>query len=268
MIFEDHFIYFPSKYPQGIYEDSHIVPGRIDCWFTTEDGVRLHAWYAAAESALATIVLSHGNAGNISHRIYLMRHLLRSGLNVLMYDYRGYGRSEGTPSEEGIYRDGRAAFDYAASLSTVDSSKIILWGTSLGGAVAVEVATQRPAAGVILESTFTSARDVARVAYPFLPVKFVIRAKFDSIGKIGKVRAPLLVMHGDQDSIIPIELGRKLYEAAPEPKEFYTIVGADHNDTYLVGADAYFEKVRQFIQSALTQRFSLPHIPHPRSSGR
>lgn len=172
MLFEDKFIYFPQKYPQGAYDQARTIPNLRDCWIKTEDNVTIHAWFAPAESAKATLVLSHGNAGNISHRYLLLRSLQRHSFNVLMYDYRGYGRSEGTPTEAGIYKDGRAAYDYAASLPEAKAGPMILWGTSLGGAVAIDVATHRQPAGLILESTFTSAEDVARIAYPFLPVHF------------------------------------------------------------------------------------------------
>lgn len=251
MIFEEKFIYFPEKYPRGVYEDARFVPHLRDCWITTEDGVKIHGWFAPADSAIATLVISHGNAGNISHRIPIIRELQRRNLNVLMYDYRGYGRSEGSPDEEGIYRDGRAAFDHALKLPGVDPRRIILWGTSLGGAVAVDVATQRPAAGLILESTFSSAKDVARTAYPFLPARFFLRTKFDSIEKIRRIRIPLLFMHGSRDSIIPIALGRRLYGAAQDPKEFYEIPGADHNDPFFVGGAEYLDRIIHFVRTAL-----------------
>ena len=252
MILEDKFIYFPEKYPKGAYDQASSIRNLRDCWVTTEDGVKLHGWFAPAESAKATLVLSHGNGGNISYRYLLMRSLLRHGFNVMMYDYRGYGRSEGTPSEEGIYKDGRAFFDYAAKLPEVDPKRIILWGTSLGGAVATEVATQRPAAGLILESTFTSAKDVARTVYPFLPVGLFMHSKFNTIDKIKSLYLPLLVMHGSLDEILPVGLGRRLYAAANEPKEFYEIPVARHNDTFFVGGEEYFDRIDRFASTIPT----------------
>lgn len=258
MIFENQFIFFPSKYPDGIYQNSHTIPNVRDCWIKTEDGITLHGWFAPADSPIATLVISHGNAGNLSHRLYLVRALQRRDFNVLIYDYRGYGRSEGSPDEAGIYADGRAAFDYALTQPDIDPERIILFGSSLGGAVAVDVATQRPAAGLILEATFSSAKDVARVAYPFLPVHFFLKTQLNSVEKINGVRTPLLMLHGNRDSIIPIGLGRKLYDAADGPKEFYTIEGADHNDTWLVGGEAYFNAISRFslalFPPALTDR--------------
>jgi hypothetical protein len=132
MIFEEKFIFFPSKYPDGYYEDARYIPNLQECWIRTEDGVRLHAWFASVDTPLATLVISHGNGGNIAYRNELMRRLLRTGFNVLMYDYRGYGKSEGMPNEQGVYKDGRAAFDYVLTLQGIDPKRIILWGTSLG----------------------------------------------------------------------------------------------------------------------------------------
>lgn len=249
MIFEEKFIYFPHRFPQGPYEQARSIPGLRDCWITTEDSVKIHAWFVPGDSATCTLVIAHGNAGNISHRYLLLRSLQRHGFNVLMFDYRGYGRSDGSPSEEGIYKDGRAAFDFAVSLPEVRRDRLFLWGTSLGGAVAVDVATQRQAAGLILESTFSSAADVARAAYPFLPVQFFMHTKFNSIEKIRTLNIPILVIHGSQDSIVPLSLGRKLFHAAHEPKDFYEIPQADHNDTFFIGGEEYFSRIKSFVSS-------------------
>lgn len=261
MIFEERFIFFPSPYPDGYYEDARTLPGLEDCRFETEDSVKLHGWFARADTPIATLVMSHGNAGNISHRLPVIKALRDLGFNVFMFDYRGYGRSEGSPNEEGVYRDGRAAFDYVARRTDVDSTSIILFGTSLGGAVAVDVATHRPAAGLILESTFSSAKDVARVAYPFLPAQFVLRTKFSSDEKIRTIRIPSLFLHGDRDSIIPISLGRRLFEAANEPKKFYVVSSADHNDIFWVGGSAYLQQIRVFALGILRT------APQPKSPG-
>ncbi len=249
MIFEDRFIFFPTAYPGGYYRDAGSVPNLEDCWFTAEDGVKLHGWFAPADKPIATLVMAHGNAGNISHRLPIIKALRDIGFNVFMFDYRGYGRSEGSPDEEGVYRDGRAAFDYVVGRADVDSSHTVLFGTSLGGAVVVDVATHRLAAGLILESTFSSAKDVARVAYPFLPVQFFLRAKFNSDEKIRSLHIPTLFLHGERDSIIPISLGRKLFEAANEPKTFYVVPGADHNDIFWVGGKAYLRQIRDFAKA-------------------
>lgn len=251
MIFEEQFIFFPAVYPDGNYQ---FIPRSLsleDHWFTTPEGVRLHGWLLRADSTSPALVVSHGNAGNISHRVELIRKLHRIGCTVFMYDYRGYGRSEGSPSEEGVYLDGIAAFDYLASLDGIDPNRVILFGQSLGGAVAVDVAAKRRPAALILEATFSSARDVAAEHYSFLPARFFLRSKFDSESKIRTVAAPLLVLHGSVDSIIPITLGRKLFDAANPPKEFFEIQGASHNDVYLVGGERYFQKLHEFLTTVL-----------------
>ncbi len=251
MIFEKQFIFFPDKYPSGPYAESARVHGLIDCWPVTEDGVKLHGWFLPADSAIATVVLAHGNAGNISHRLGFLETLRLSGFNVFMFDYRGYGKSEGSPSEEGIYRDGVAALDYAQALPGVHPRRIIFWGTSLGGAVAVEVATRRSVTALILESTITSAKDFAAIHYPFLLSRFLLQTKLNSIDKIARVHVPVLMIHGRRDRIVPFELGRELFSAANEPKEFYEIPRADHNDTYFIAGAAYFQRVRAFILNNL-----------------
>lgn len=249
--FEEKFIYFPSPYPEGLY---HAVPRSLhvqDHWFTAEDGVRLHAWFVPRDSSVATLVMSHGNAGNLSHRVDLLMRLKSAGFSIFIYDYRGYGRSEGTPSEDGIYLDGRAAFDYAGTIPGVSADRLVLFGTSLGSAVAVDVATHRQPAALILETPFTSARDMAAALYPYLPVRYVLRTKFESDRKILSLSLPLLVIHGTEDSIVPIGLGRKLYDAARGPKEFYEIPGAGHNDTFAVGGREYQHRIREFLLRAL-----------------
>lgn len=249
MIFEEDFIYFPSPYDEQEYRSARELLHATDQRFTAEDGTELHGWFVPAQEPIATLVMSHGNAGNISHRVELLRRLQRVGLQTFIYDYRGYGLSRGRPSEEGIYADGRAAFDAARAIAGVDSLPIILFGTSLGGPVAVDVALHRPADGLILEATFPSAKAMARELYPFLPVQFLLRSDFSSISKIGRVHIPVLFLHGTDDEIVPIQLGKQLFEAANEPKVFYEIPGAHHNDTFLVGGAPYLERIRDFALS-------------------
>ncbi len=251
MIFEEQFIYFPAPYPEGNYS---LIPrslGVEDHWFTTEDGLRLHGWLVRSDSASPVLLFSHGNAGNISHRLDLLRQLRRWGFTVFIYDYRGYGRSEGSPTEAGVYADARAAFDYVSGLPGVDSQRIVAYGRSLGGAVSVDLATQRHPAALIVESTFSSAPDVAAHLYTFLPARLMLRSQFDSESKIRSIRIPVLVVHGSVDSIIPVALGKKLFDAANPPKEFFEIEGASHNDTHVIGGEPYFQKIRTFLDAAL-----------------
>jgi fermentation-respiration switch protein FrsA (DUF1100 family) len=251
MIFEEQFIFFPSKYPSGIYEDAKYIPRLRDCWITTEDSVRIHGWFAPAENALATLVMAHGNAGNISHRIPIIRQLQSTGFNVLMFDYRGYGKSEGSPDEEGIYKDGKAVLDYTLTLPEVNPKRIVLWGTSLGGAVVIEVATQRTAAALILEATFTSMQEMAGIHYSFLPARYILRTKLNSIEKISSIHIPILSIHGTEDEIVPLDMGKELFDKANEPKEFYEIPGADHNNTFFVGGTKYYTTVKEFVNKYL-----------------
>jgi fermentation-respiration switch protein FrsA (DUF1100 family) len=220
------------------YEDVHIQ---------TSDGVALHGWLVPCAGAKATLLFFHGNAGNIGDRVENVKRLHDLGLQVFILDYRGYGRSEGRPSERGLYEDAQAAYAHLASRDDVDPERIAIFGRSLGGAVAVDLSSRVPCWRLILESTFSSAPDMAARMIPFLPMGRLITERFESKSKIDKVSAPLLQFHGTQDEIVPYALGERLFQAAREPKEFVPIRGATHNDTYLVGGRPYFEKIKQFL---------------------
>jgi hypothetical protein len=248
MIFEERFVFFPRSYPNGPYEDARFIPGLQEHEVLTPDGLRLHAWYAPVDSPIAVIIHAHGNGGNLSYDIERIRRMQRAGLALFAYDYRGYGKSEGSPSEAGVIVDAMAAYDHLRDSLQIPATKIILWGTSLGGAVSVQLAAQRPVAGIILESTFTSARDVAARAYPFLPVRWLMRTSFNSIETLSSLSLPTLHVHGDQDEVIDIDLGRRLFEAAPGPKEWYEIAGAGHNNTLFVGGAEYVRRVVDFAR--------------------
>jgi fermentation-respiration switch protein FrsA (DUF1100 family) len=221
-----------------------------DVYLTSDDGVRIHALYLPGAPAPSRAVLFlHGNAGNASHRLSNAVELTRLDCAVLVLDYRGYGLSDGQPSEAGVYRDARAGFAHLVDRG-FPSRAIIVLGRSLGGAVAVDLAQDRDLGGVILESTFTSVADVAaEIGGPIL--SFVVGNRFESIAKISRVRAPLLFFHGDRDEVIDYSLGRRLFGAAGEPKTFETIRGAGHNDTVMIGGRAYFERIRRFIDAAV-----------------
>lgn len=245
-VIERSFIYFPEG--ELIGDPSDFGLPFDDVVFTAEDGVKLHGWFVPGESDV-TWVWFHGNAGNISHRLENLRLLHDElGVGVFLFDYRGYGRSEGTPSEQGTYRDAEAALAYVLSRPDVDAERIVYFGRSLGAGVAVELATRRPPFALILESPVPSIAELVRRHYPFLPVGGLLRTKYDSLSKIADVRAPLLVLHGDRDDVVPFESGRKLFDAAGEPKRFYTIRGAGHNDTYVVGGREYFRALREFVE--------------------
>ena len=202
--------------------------GFSDEWIMTEDGVRLHAWRVPARDGHATLVWSHGNANNISGRAAPMAELAARGLGVLAYDYRGYGRSGGRPSEAGVYRDALAAYDAERAHDT-PAEKIVCFGESLGGAVSIYLATARRCGGVAVVATFTDLGAVARVHYGPLATA-VLGTRFDSSTRVRALRVPILVAHGDRDAIVPVALGEELFAAAPEPKRFVRVAGAGHND--------------------------------------
>ncbi len=256
VVFEDSLIFFPTRYPDGEWDVEAVARGSgctvEDCFYPSEDGVQLHSWWCrrtAAEPDEPLILFFHGNAGNLSHRADLMFELAnRVGATVVVVGYRGYGRSEGSPSEDGLYADARAAWRFVTVDRGVDPGRVVVFGKSLGGAVAVNLAAETDPAGLIVESTFTSIPDMATRHYPFVP-KFVIRTRMDSLAKIGGIGCPLLAIHSRSDEVVPFELGRKLFEAAPEPKTFYEVEGAGHNETWLVGGQSYFEAIAGFVHS-------------------
>ena len=241
------FIFFPTREVSST--PAHWGLDFEEVYFQADDGVRLHGWFVPGEGKV-TWLWTHGNGGNISHRlenIMLLHNQL--GVNIFLFDYRGYGLSEGRPSEKGTYRDALGAVTYLASRQDIDPRRVLYFGRSLGAAVAVWLAAQHQPYGLILESPFASVKDMAKLAFPRLPLYLLIRNKYDSLARIGKLSCPLLILHGDRDEVIPLSQGRKLYDAAKEPKRFYVITGAAHNDTYIVGQEPYYRVLREFISS-------------------
>lgn len=254
-LMEDRFIFYPDSKVE-------ITPQQVglpfeDVFFSTSDGVRLNGWFVPAAGSTITMLWSHGNAGNISHRVENMK-LLREkvGWNIFIYDYRGYGRSEGRISEQGTYRDAEAALRYLRSRSDIDAKKIVLFGRSLGAAVATDLATSEPCLALILETPFASIPEMARIAFPFVPIGPFLKTRYDVLDKVRRIKVPLLVLHGDQDEVVPFSQGRRVFEAAPEPKQFYVIPGAHHNDTYILGGSAYFAALKNFIEQAAAGELS------------
>jgi fermentation-respiration switch protein FrsA (DUF1100 family) len=232
-------IFYPEKELLG-------KPGDLglefeDVTFRMADALNLHGWYVPG-SRSETILWCHGNAGNISDRLDQIKLFHdRVGVNIFIFDYRGYGRSQGRPTEDGTYRDAHGALDYLRSRPDVEEDKIVVFGQSLGGAIAVDLACRNRLLGLILEATFTSLPDIFEMS----PKNFHI--KYDSYSKIKRVRVPLLMLHGDRDDVVPFESGYTLYKAANEPKKFCAIAGAMHSDNYIVGGDGYFAAVEEFI---------------------
>jgi len=216
----------------------------------TEDGLKLVAWYAPNEGARYTAIVFHGNAGNIGMRAFLVHALHDAGCSVLLVEYRGYGGNPGSPSEEGFYKDARAAWKYLESREDVDASRLIVFGKSIGTGPATQLATERQPAGLVLDSPFTSAIDVGVHHYWYLPVRWLIWDKFDNLSKIDEVKCPVLVIHGDRDRIIPIEHGRKVFQFAEEPKEFVVVEGAGHNSVVDTDRQGYVSAIKRLLETA------------------
>lgn len=235
-------------YPYAELETSPSEWGLIyeDVELTTMDQVRLHGWYLPYPGATRTLLFLHGNGGNISHRGESLAILHRLGLNVLIIDYRGYGRSGGEPSEEGLYLDAQAAWHYLTVQRGVAPQQVLIFGRSLGGAVATDLASRVRPAGLILDSTFSSAADMAAQLFPRLSQLIYLRYRFDSVAKVAQVRSPIIILHSTEDEVIPYPLGRRLYAAAAEPKRFYELRG-DHNSGFLQSQPGYELALQGFI---------------------
>jgi fermentation-respiration switch protein FrsA (DUF1100 family) len=240
------------------------LAGVEEVTFRTQDGLDLGGWFVPAAKRLPeggsggdrrpVVLVFNGNAGNRAYRAPLAAALRRAAVHVFLFDYRGYGANAGTPSEDGLARDGRAARAYLLTRSDVDASRLVYFGESLGAAVAVDLAAQFPPAALILRSPFTSMAAIGQHHYPFLPVRWLLRDRFDAIGRIQRIRAPILVIAGDRDAIVPLEQSRRLYEAAVGPKRLRVIEGADHNDDALLAGSEMVEEVLEFLAGAVDAR--------------
>ncbi len=214
------------------------VPEMTEVRPVAEDGLAVMGWYAPPPDQRApVVVVFHGNAGHLSMRADKARRLLDAGFGVFLAGYRGFEGNDGRPSEEGLYRDGRAALDWLAGRD-VPAARVVVYGESLGTGVAVQMATEYPVAGVVLEAPFTAIADVAAEVYPWVPVRWLTLDRYDSLGKIAALRAPLLLLHGERDDVVPVRLGRRLFEAAPGPKRALILPGANHVDLYDHGVGA------------------------------
>lgn len=242
-VLERSSIYFPTREYEAAPENYGLRAETLE--ITSTDGVRLAGWWIRGAGATALLYF-HGNGGNISHRLERTKMLLDSlGLDVFLVDYRGYGRSSGSPGEAGLQADGEAIYE-AARARGFSPERIVLFGESLGGAVAIETALRKSARAIILEAPFLSVPKMAKTIYPFLP-SFLVRTKFDNEAKIGRVGIPKLIVAAEKDDVVPPEHARRLFELAREPKKFYVIRGAVHNNTYILGGKEYLEEWRRFL---------------------
>jgi len=240
-------LFFPTKFPDGNWRPDNLQ--FEDVWFTAEDKTRIHGWYCPRKHPRATILIAHGNAGNVASRAEWLSILqAKMGVSVLMFDYRGYGRSEGTTTVEGALLDARAARKKLCELAKIKDSEMLLMGESLGGAIAVQLAAESAPRGLILQSTFSSLKDVADVHFPKLSW-LVPKNKLDSVSQITLYHGPLLQSHGTADQTIPLNCAEKLFKAANEPKHLMKIAGADHNgwltEDYLRQLDEFIKSVEQ-----------------------
>lgn len=243
---ENFFVFFPQR--EFDFAPESLGLSYRDARFETEDGKILHGWFFPGGKDDPVLLHFHGNAGNISHRLDLVRHLRQINLQVFLFDYRGFGKSEGRPSEKGLYRDGLAAYDYLVKEEGVLPGQIVLHGHSIGAAVAVEVALQRSVRCVILESAFTSTRDMAKTMPLFFLFSPFLPANYHNLEKVPRLHVPKLIIHGDRDEIVPFSMSERLFASAPEPKQFLRLEGAGHNDTYVVGGRSYLDSIEEFAE--------------------
>ena len=255
IIFAGYLFIFQSRY---VYYPERVLPADPDriglpfknISFETKDGLRLSGWFIPKEDSRGVLLFCHGNAGNIGHQLDSIQLFHKLGLEIFIFDYRGYGQSEGKPTEKGTYEDAEAAWRYLVEEHQVDPDKIVVFGSSLGGAVASWLASRRTPGALILESTFTSLPDIAATLYPYLPVRLMLRFKYDTVEYLTQVNCPTLIIHSRNDEIMPFIHGQRLFEIAPEPKRFLELTGT-HNEGFITSGVQYEEGLNTFIDQYL-----------------
>lgn len=243
---------FQSSYIFQPYKSVTTTPAEVNLEYEevnleASDGVQLHGWWVPHPAPGHTLLFLHGNAGNISHRLPSLKFFNELGVSIFILDYRGYGKSEGKPGEQGTYRDAEAAWLFLVNEKNIRPEEIIIFGRSLGGAVASWLAAKYQSAAVILESTFTSMADMGRHYYPYLPIQLINHIKYDTLERVKKIKSPLLIIHSREDEIVPFRFSETLYAAANEPKQFLEING-DHNYGYQESIELYRDGLLKFIQ--------------------
>ncbi len=262
---ESSLIFFPARYPDGVWDPTLFGPHVREVTFRSADGVLLHGWWFEAERPQAAgaaapgapvpgapvVLWAHGNAGNLTGRAPHAQVLAGEGLSVFLFDYRGYGKSEGTPDEQGIYADAEAAYAHLVGEMGIPASRIVLLGRSLGSAPTARLSTMVPHAATVLVSPIPSARRMARRMFAGVPVDWFARSGFPVTDWVGERAMPLLVIHGDRDGVVPLDFGREVFDAAAEPKQFLELSGAGHNDILHVSGRDYIEPLVRFAKEAV-----------------
>jgi len=243
-LFQERLLYFPLRSLSLTPAAGGLAYEEV--WLETADGITLYGWFIPAMPRRGVLLFFHGNAGNISHRLDSIATFHRLGLSTLIVDYRGYGRSQGRPTEPGTYQDAEAAWRYLVEERQISPADIVIFGRSLGGGVASWLAQRHTPGALILESTFTSVTDIATQQYPFLPVRQLGRIHYDTLARLPEIGCPVLIVHSPDDRLIPYEHGQSLFAAAGEPKEFLEIRG-DHNNGFIISASAYEARLNDFI---------------------
>lgn len=252
-VMQSKMIYYPTR--QLVANPTDIGRSFEDITFETEDQLQLHGWFVPAADSALTILYCHGNAGNISGRLETIRLLHDLGLNVFIFDYRGYGRSEGRPSETGTYRDASAAWRYLAQTRGIGAGKIIPMGRSLGGSIAAWLAAHENPAAAIIESTFTSAADLGGDLYPWLPVRWLLKYDYNTAAYVQNIKAPVFMAHSWDDEIVPFRYGEELFKIAQEPKMFVELRGS-HGSGFLETETEYRRQLRIFLDKyVLNERY-------------
>lgn len=253
VLLEPGFLFLPAPYvPGGDWDLPERDPSIEDVWIQTDDGRRIHGWWVAPPGGVParhTVLFLHGNAGNLAGRGWWAKRLATLPAQVLMIDYAGYGRSEGTPSEGALFADVRAAHRYLVEERHVPPGELVVYGKSLGGGPACYLATERPVAGLILDSAFTSVPDMGARQFPFLPVRWLSRHRFDNLSRVARLKVPLFQFHSRGDEVVPFSMGPRLHEAAPEPKTFHAYQGHGHNELLAAASDDVLARIRAFLDT-------------------
>ncbi|GJL65628.1 MAG: hypothetical protein NPIRA05_05990 [Nitrospirales bacterium] len=250
-MFDNIFVFQPSPWSEQQWAHMSRLPLE-EVWLTVNSDIRLFSWFIDAGPQQPVLLWCHGNAGNISHRLSNVSELHRRGISVMIFDYRGYGKSTGVPSETGFYQDALTAYDFLRTHKNVHPKRLVIFGRSLGTSVAGEVARQRSVAGLILEGAFPSIQSMADHHYFGLPAHWFLNSQFNLTEKLSDISRPILVIHGEHDTIVPIKFGKQVYEAATSPKQWYPVPGASHNDVPAVGGRTYFHQLKTFIQNIVS----------------